>query len=391
MCLLTFISCPGGRETPFIGIKKSIDIAMLGPKDFHKLHRNKEIKKTWELTETWDVTNGGEYYIFMSGRLPIAADGPSGDSANITGMVSYTSNVLHFKIHSSRAQDEHRKQIEKRLRDRSEDKCSDDQRADIEKSRSECHRLASLAAQAAFQGPEDRMLEYFQSADSTTRQMVATVFSLMAQECGPERNPLTMYSCSKQKYYCHETSLAYTWPDEGVITYCPNFFEYPLMEDSCDDLKSQPYSWYNQEKNGCTDGGRRWLWLVCMALDGEKHHRRMTNTNQALVTMRSMTQLADIVAAETFGTHYGDVRNMTLQENLFNSDTYALFALSVGLTCPVTLNASLPVGLVKNMPSMAPGLVDFAKEELESAKFVPQPFWLAHWIATTHDLANGAD
>lgn len=366
-------------------------MAMLDQNDFHTLHRNKKIKKKWDIAETWDVTNGGEFYVFMSGKMPIGGDGPKGRNANITGFVTYNSNMLHFKIDPRVAQASHRKQTLERLKAREKDECTQEQREDIEKSRHECQRLAAASAQAAWNGPADRLVEYFQSADSVTREMVATVFALLAQECGPERNVFSNYSCSNEKYFCHRTSLAYTWPDEGHINYCPTFFEYPLMEDSCDDIKSQPYSWYNQELNGCTDGWRRWLWLVCLGLDGEKHHRRMTYTNQALITMRSMTQLTDVVAAETFGSHYGEVRNMTRQQNLFNSDSYGLFALSIGLDCPVTLNASLPVGLVKNMPNKFPGLVNFTREESEKLHWSTFLSLGTHYMKAAVDLGMGAD
>ena len=285
--------------------------------------------------------DGEEYLIYMSGVLPAITH--IGKRAkvhyvNFGKSVRFRSNMISLNIDGPQARESHKrfyKEHHKRMKIKP---CDREMSKEVAQARKDCHLMATEAAKAAATGPADRMEEHFLSADNATRLIVSSVFDVIAMECGDQTGSTTRDTCSFEKddkddYCSGEKTAIYLDPDDGHITYCDPFFDLPPTPVKCYDRLKAPSSlvekkldFHNALLYIVTFGHAGGTWKEWMDLG---HHSRVS------VLMNALTQMTDNAGAESLAYTYNTRKDLGYLENIYNAETYSLFAFAVSRNCSV--------------------------------------------------------
>lgn len=183
---------------------------------------------TFDVAELHDLSLGGKFDIATSGALQFAEDG----STELVGSVPFESNHLEAEVDGVLASESRVNFHAKRTRIQSD--CTGSQLSASTASLRGCVDLATLGQQAAQSGPAAKMVEFFKSSSTATRNTVAQVFSRMRTECGSTTGGASRWFCTDVYNSCSPGVIAYTLPSESYMAYCPIFFnQMPADSNSC--------------------------------------------------------------------------------------------------------------------------------------------------------------
>ena len=319
------IAIPDNTEAPFTGIKKTPALSRLQKYDFWEIAPGTSIKEVWDITETWDILDGGDYFVSMSGLLPNIDNIGMKDGdrfINFAKPVVFRSNTLTINIEDTpRIQGLQNMERKTRHEKEKQDACNSDQRDVLKKVYSNCHKLAKEAAEAARTGPADRVIEHFQVADNFTRAAVSSVFDLVSMECG-EAGRTVRNHCSKEDTLCDAKTEIYINPDSGDITFCEAFWAHPPMPKDC-------------ERRMITPNGDSWVTPKFGIPWWDITWEGNSNVFQMTMLIHVLTQMSSNARAQGFAYTYKTMKHLSYMDNLYNAETYALFAGAVKLNCPV--------------------------------------------------------
>ncbi|KAH7131276.1 Deuterolysin metalloprotease family-domain-containing protein [Dactylonectria macrodidyma] len=274
----------------FDGIRVSISHNNLPKKAFVRVPAGGSVENDFDVAEIHDLSNGGYFDIRAVGTFHYARD----DSETIAGAIPYRSNHLATFIEGRSASETYTAYRKKRAVKRSKiSDCSGDQLTAAENALSGCATRAQAAYEAARNGSDTKMVEYFKNADAATRNTVASTYQKMASECGTTNSGTTGYSCADIEAYCEESgATAYADVNDGITVYCSPYWETPAVSTEC--------------------------------------HAG----DQAGITIHEMSHLYQVKGTDDYdGYGYEFVRGLTAEQNLNHADTYMLFANAIQVGC----------------------------------------------------------
>jgi deuterolysin len=275
------------KSVPFDGVRISLDTSVLDDTAFQSIPSGESYEVSFDIAEFHDLSAGGKFSVLSSGALSFATE----NSTELVGSVPFYSNRLDAEVDGPQAFSVRTAFHQKRTNVQSD--CSGNKLAATQAALANCARQASLAQQAASNGPAEKMEEYFKASDPATRSTVADVFSRIAAECGSTNAGDSRYYCSDVYNSCQNGVLAYTLPGGSYMAYCDLYFDrLPATTTNC-------------------------------------HGQDQGNTN-----LHEMTHLNQIKGTSDFGGYgYNFLRSLTAEQNINHADTYALFANAVALGC----------------------------------------------------------
>ncbi|SPJ85125.1 related to neutral proteinase [Fusarium torulosum] len=275
------------KSVPFDGVRISLDTSVLDDTAFQSIPSGGSYEVSFDIAEFHDLSAGGKFSVLSSGALSFATE----NSTELVGSVPFYSNRLDAEVDGPQAFSVRTAFHQKRTNVQSD--CSGNKLAATQAALANCARQASLAQQAASNGPAEKMEEYFKASDPATRSTVADVFSRIAAECGSTNAGDSRYYCSDVYGSCQNGVLAYTLPGGSYMAYCDLYFDrLPATTTNC-------------------------------------HGQDQGNTN-----LHEMTHLNQIKGTSDFGGYgYNFLRSLTAEQNINHADTYALFANAAALGC----------------------------------------------------------
>jgi deuterolysin len=226
------------------------------------------------------LSQGGGFDIDIAGVLAFS----EANSTEITGLASFTSNVVHATVDGKEAGEVHRAYNQNRKRTAVQDDCTGAERTATTNAIANCRSLAVNAASAASSGSSSKMNEYFKSATTTTRRTVSDVFNRIASECGSTTSGVSRQYCTDVYSACQRGVIAYTAPSQNLMVNCPYYFTFPARS------------------------------RTCHAID------------QGTTTLHEVTHLRPIKGTDDYCYGYDCVQSLSTAQNLNNADTYTLFA-----------------------------------------------------------------
>ncbi|KAI5464868.1 Deuterolysin metalloprotease family-domain-containing protein [Mariannaea sp. PMI_226] len=276
----------GNNTVPFDGVRVSIHTGYLTDNCFQQIPAGKSIEFDFDVAETHDLSAGGQYSVQASGVLSFAEE----NSTTLIGSIPFKSNLLEADIDGAQAY-KVRKASQKRSAVQGD--CTGDRLVAVVNALSRSTSLATAAQQAAQSGPDSKMIEYFKSADSGTRDTVAAVYGRVAAETGSTTSGVANLYCSDPYGACSDGVLAYTVPGLNYMAYCDLFFNaLPATTSMC----------HAQE--------------------------------QGTTVLHEVTHLSQIKGTSDYGGYgYDFVRSLSAEQNINHADTYALFANAINLGC----------------------------------------------------------
>ncbi|KAF2762211.1 hypothetical protein EJ05DRAFT_535466 [Pseudovirgaria hyperparasitica] len=225
----------GDVKVDFNGYHLYPAIDRLRMSDFTSLYPGETIEITIDPAEVHDLSIGGNYTVFTKGLFLLGTP----DSTSLSGAsVPYSSNKLAIEINGTRAAQSFRDFASQSSERASMIDCSDpEQSAKFTNiTIKEASLLASHAASAARSGPADQFEFFFKTTNTTAREHVAARFDAMASAVltigtTPYLHCVEPYGMN----YCTNRSsiAAYATNPGGNLFFCPVFYDYPVMPDTC--------------------------------------------------------------------------------------------------------------------------------------------------------------
>lgn len=246
---------------------------------FQEIAAGESVEVTFDVAEVFDLSNGGDYDIQSSGNLRYAQ---GGDISQLSSL-SYESNKISASVDGAAAAQSLSsfQSLQKRVTVNGD--CTGAQRTAVETSVKNTHDIAVKAAEAARNGPANKMIEYFESAGQSARNTVATAFEKMARAYASSGG-LPDLHCRDVQNYC-QGAVAYALPPQNLIVFCSSWFNYPTLTPGC------------------------------------------RKVDQAHIAVHEATHLSMTKGTDDYGT-YGYENSIALpaSRNLNHADTYAYFA-----------------------------------------------------------------
>ena len=264
----------------FGGIRLQLDYSALDLDSFQVIPAGTTVEKQVNVALGYDLSNGGDFDIDVAGLLAFS----EANSTAITGLASFTSNVVHATVDGKEAGEVHRNHIQNRKRTVVQNDCTGAERTATTNAIANCRSLAINAASVASRGSDFKMREYFKSATATTRRSVSDVFNRIASECGSTTSGVSRQYCTDVYSYCSRGVIAYTAISENLMVNCPYYFTFPASS------------------------------RTCHAID------------QATTTLHEVTHLRPVKGTVDYCYGYDCVQQLSSAQNLNNADTYTLFA-----------------------------------------------------------------
>jgi deuterolysin len=266
-------------EVAFEGVR-----LYLGPQTdesaFQEIGAGESIEVTFDVAEVFDLSNGGDFDIQSVGSLQYA----QGGDIKKLGSLSYESNKISTKVDGAAAAQALSifQSLVKRATISSD--CTGSRRTAVETAVKNTHDIAVDAAEQARTGPDSKMIEYFESADATTRSTVATAFDKMASAYATSGGKPDLH-CRDVAGYCGR-AVAYALPSSNTIVFCD--------------------PWFNNYQA---------LNPACRAVD------------QAHISVHEATHLSMVKGTDDYGTYgYENSVALSARYNINHADTYAYFA-----------------------------------------------------------------
>ncbi|KAI0432673.1 Deuterolysin metalloprotease family-domain-containing protein [Xylaria sp. FL1042] len=243
--------------------------------------------ETRKITCWHDLSAGGAISMVSEGALQYAKSG----STQIIGSIPYSSNLLSTTIDGLAASKVFKTFHTKMKRQEVQSDCTGSEESATVDAINACADLAQQAASVA-ESDDDKLIEYFKNADSSTRSTVVDVFNAVASECGSTSSGAPYY-CSDVYNACEDGVIAYTLPSEGYMVNCPILFS---------DLSAASSTCHDQD--------------------------------QQSTVVHETTHLSSVAGTDDYGGYgYDFIMSLSAEENLSHADTYALFAQSIYAGC----------------------------------------------------------
>ncbi|KAH8893979.1 hypothetical protein GQ53DRAFT_644593 [Thozetella sp. PMI_491] len=280
----------GSEKIEFDGLRLRVQTVGLPEDAFQVIAAGESVETTFDVAVVHDLSAGGEFDISTSGALSYAEL----DSTELTGAVTYSSNVVTASVDGTAAAKVRRDFHEHAKRQVVQSDCTGTKLTATKNALTNCRAVAAAASAAAASGSADKMTEYFKSSTSTTRSTVAGVFGKIVTECGSSTSGVSKQYCSDVYGACSSGVLAYTLPSASYMVNCNLYF------------------------------------TGLSALSGTCHAQ-----DQATTTLHETTHLTQIKGTTDQNGCYGYscVRSLTAAQNLNHADTYALFANAIHVGC----------------------------------------------------------
>lgn len=248
---------------------------------------NEVIETEWDPAEVHDLSAGGLFDYQVSGYFLVAAP----NSTVITDSIPYNSTVS-TEVNGKTASETHQGYQKKMKRSTMGTSCDAKQQKQLRAAEKTCNKLALKAASVAKKKnsqTQQYMIEYFDSADSTTRTEVEQVLRKAATECSTTGTNAEINCEFKgmKNPRCNGNIYAYTMvnPSFKRIAYCPEYFS---------ELKPQT--------------------KICH------------ETDQATTTLHEVTHVPAIKGTADHAYGYQEATRLKTKAALTNADSYALFA-----------------------------------------------------------------
>lgn len=267
-------------DVAFEGVRVYLAPETAGESAFQEIAAGESVEVTFDVAEVFDLSNGGDFDIQSAGNLQYAQ---GGDIKNL-GSLLYESNKINAKVDGATAAQS--LSIFQALTKRAtvSNDCSGSRRTAVETAVQNTHDIAVKAAEAARNGPDNKMVEYFESAGQSTRDTVATAFDKMANAYASSGGKPDLH-CSDVQNYCRSGAVAYALPPSNTIVFCDAWFDYPTLNEACRQV------------------------------------------DQAHISVHEATHLSMVKGTEDYNTYgYQNSVDLSARYNLNHADTYAYFA-----------------------------------------------------------------
>lgn len=278
-----------GQQLGFEGIRLRIDHENLEDSDFQKIPAGKSVEVIFDVAETHNLSNGGDFDVVTAGILQYA----EAADHKLIGSVPFSSNTLTSAVNGLEAavvRNSIFARYEKRTKVQSD--CTGDRLKAGKAALSSCASFSQAASKAASSGPAAKLDEYFKSSTSATRKRVAGVFDKVARECGSTTAGVSTFHCKDSGNHCQPRVLAYTVPSQSYMAYCDIFWNnLPSTTTSC--------------------------------------HRQ----DQATTVLHEVTHLSQIAGTGDNGYGYDNIRKLSSEKSLTNADSYAMYANAIHSNC----------------------------------------------------------
>lgn len=272
------------KPVEFKGIRLRLSKSAAGEDAFQHIEAGKSVEVTFDVAETHDLSQGGEFNIAAKGALQYALEhddtliGAASSSASITASIDGAA--------AAAVQDNQNMRRTTFQRD-----CTGSRGQAVSNAANNCVSLSRQASRVASSGPASKMQEFFKSSSQQVRSQVANVFDRVAAEC-PNNGGYSRTYCSDVGGYCGGNVLAYTVPSQSYIVYCDLYFNnLPPLTSAC--------------------------------------HRQ----DQATTNLHETTHLSEVAGTDDLGYGYDNIRRLSTQQSLNNADSYAVFANSIYAGC----------------------------------------------------------
>ncbi|GAP88632.1 putative deuterolysin metalloprotease [Rosellinia necatrix] len=277
----------GKAKVAFRGVRLRVKQTNLPESAFELIPAGQTVVSQFDIAELHDLSAGGAFDLVSEGAIQYAKAG----SSNIAGFVRYSSNLVSTTVDGLGAAQIFKAFHATAKRQAVQDDCSAAQASATASAINACADLARQSADVAG-SDDDKLVEYFKNADSSTRAKVVDVFNRVADECGSTTSGAPYY-CSDVYNACSGGVIAYTLPSEGYMVNCPIFF---------DDLPAASSQ--------------------CHAQD------------QQTTVLHETTHLTSVAGTDDYGGYgYDFIQSLSAAQNLNHADTYTLFAQSIYAGC----------------------------------------------------------
>lgn len=191
---------------------------------FKVIAPGESLKAKFDIAEAHDVSSGGSFDLLTEGALSYA----KADSTELTGTVTFKSNVLSTEIDGSQAAATRHSYLSKVSRTVVQPDCTGTKRQALLNALAICATRATAAAAAA-QTNTAKIIEYFKLDSAAVKTTVAGVFKRIATECASSATGVSKQYCTDQLKLCGGGVMAYTSTAQAYIVNCPvcnlQFFE----------------------------------------------------------------------------------------------------------------------------------------------------------------------
>jgi deuterolysin len=255
-----------------------VDTTRLSENAFRIIEAGETITASFDIAATHDLSQGGDFDLASAGAISYAEE----NSTELAGIISLSSNNITVNINGEQSAKSRLGFHHKRTIVQSD--CTGTKSNTLSTSLKHCRDLANAAASAAMSN-DAKMVEYFKSNSSSTKKIVADVYTRIVSECGSSTSGVSRLYCSdKYGNFC-PGNLAYTVSSDNYLVTCPAYFNQVPLTKTCH------------------------------------------GTDQATTTIHEMTHLKQIKGASDYGVYgYKAVQGLTAAQNLNHADTYCLFA-----------------------------------------------------------------
>ncbi|RSL51457.1 hypothetical protein CEP54_011430 [Fusarium duplospermum] len=292
-----------GNPVRFFGVTPLLNFNKLDKRQFITIKTGQSIRVKFNVAEHYDLSQGEDFTIQMTGSLPIADLG----STNIIGYIPYGSNTVRFNV-DRRAAEQTRMKYLRRMPGIQRQNCKGDRIEKLRESLSQCIQLADEAEEEARYGDAWRLEEAFGASDEKTRQKVAEVFAEAKDKCKYDFRKVDKV-CPEYYSEClsrKKIVTAYIQETTRQVGYCDNFFTLPVMPVKCHNY----------------DSSEAWGW----------------HPSRAGAIVHEMIQLnfRDTMGVNaTLDTEHGLAKILALspEQAMKNADNYDLFATHLSLNC----------------------------------------------------------
>ncbi|OJD13473.1 hypothetical protein AJ78_06084 [Emergomyces pasteurianus Ep9510] len=281
------------KEVPFNGILLRYTPSNLTKDDFQPIAPGQTVNTEFDLAETLDLSESGNYAASSEGVLPFSNPQYNG----IAGVIPFKSNAIIIKVDGKQTADVLSVGAKyfhlSRRADINNGGCNAEQKPVISSALERASSIAAEASKAALDGDVRVFEQFFRTTDSTTRQQVSDRFRAIASEAGNSTGGIVKYQCSDAMDVCKPNVVAYALSASNVIVNCPTYYTIAATSQQCDV------------------------------------------GDQALTAIHELSHIDAVYSPATADHAYGEDASLALSSDmaLMNADTYTYYANAVRQNC----------------------------------------------------------
>ncbi|OAX80830.1 hypothetical protein ACJ72_04829 [Emergomyces africanus] len=222
------------KEVPFNGIHLRYTTSNLTKDDFQFIAPGQTIDTEFDLAETLDLSESGNYVASSQGVFPFSNAQYNG----ISGVIPFKSNEIKIKVDGKQAA----KVLSVRTNydhlarraDINDGGCDDQQKPVISSALKRASGIAASASNAALNGDVRVFEQFFRTTDTTARQQVSDRFRAIAREAGNSPGGVVKFRCDDTMNVCQQNIVAYALSGSKVIVNCPTYYTIAATSQQCD-------------------------------------------------------------------------------------------------------------------------------------------------------------